>query len=387
MPDVVSEALDRIEGFLADLERARAGDDAVAEAKRLVDRAAGKAADAQQAQHALASGAAAGEQGDRRSRRCHGAMLALPSATEAAVEAASPTRRATCSRTSRRPDMEHGPAAPAAHPQPARALAKVLRSVLDAADLVADIFRFVNGFEPSSVQAQFRFEWRPGIKSWPSAAHPLGIDEPILIVKAEARGQHDNLVLAVDGRASGKGEMRVDVLAELRDFTLLLLPGESLVRFDFDHLSFHAGSTGKAEVDVVLNDIEFLGLLGFVETLKELIPFDGFSDPPFLDVSPKGSPPASRSRCRTSPSASSPCRTSRSAPTSQVPFLGKVGHRRLQLLHPRAAVHPAGHVPRRRRLVPHPPLARRPRRARARARGGRHPRRSTSAWRPARSRR
>ena len=95
-------------------------------------------------------------------------------------------------------------------------------------------------------------------------------------------------MLAVDGRASGKGEMRVDVLAELRDFALLLLPGEPLVRFDFDHLSFKSGSTGKAEVDVVLNDIEFLGILGFIEVLKDLIPFDGFSDPPYLEVSPEG---------------------------------------------------------------------------------------------------
>jgi hypothetical protein len=82
--------------------------------------------------------------------------------------------------------------------------------------------------------------------------------------------------------------MKVDVLAELKDFTLTLLPGEPLVRFRFDHLSFHGGSSGKPDVDVVLQDIEFLGILGFVETLQELIPFDGFSDPPFLDVTPEG---------------------------------------------------------------------------------------------------
>ena len=94
-------------------------------------------------------------------------------------------------------------------------------------------------------------------------------------------------MLAVDGRAA-KDEMRVEVLAELKDFTLHLLPGEPLVRFKFDHLSFHAGSSGKPDVDVVLQDIEFLGFLGFVETLRELIPFDGFSDPPFLDVTAEG---------------------------------------------------------------------------------------------------
>ena len=268
------------------------------------------------------------------------------------------------------------------------ALAKLLRSVLDAADLIDDIVRFVNGFDPSSLQTQFRYEWRPEIESWPSAAHPfLGIDEPILIFKPEGPGPRDNLVLAVDGRASGKGEMRVDVLAELRDFALLLLPGEPLVRFDFDHLSFKSGSTGKAEVDVVLNDIEFLGILGFIEVLKDLIPFDGFSDPPYLEVSPEGIVAGF--------SLALPSVADRGVrPVEHVPRRRRLdpvprqdGHRRVQLLHPGAAVHAAGDVHRRRRVVPHPALARRPRRARARARGRRHARRSTSAWPPARSRR
>jgi hypothetical protein len=82
--------------------------------------------------------------------------------------------------------------------------------------------------------------------------------------------------------------MKVDALAELRDFKLNLLPGADLVRFKFDHLSFKAGSSGKPDVDVVLNEIEFVGILGFIEVLKELIPFDGFSDPPFLEVTPEG---------------------------------------------------------------------------------------------------
>jgi len=112
--------------------------------------------------------------------------------------------------------------------------------------------------------------------SWPSASQPIIELKP------------DSFVLSVEGRASGKGAMGVEVLAEIRDFALNLVGREQLIRIRFDHLSFKAGSSGKAEVDVVLGKIEFVGLLGFVETLKELIPFDGFSDPPFLDVSPSG---------------------------------------------------------------------------------------------------
>jgi hypothetical protein len=82
--------------------------------------------------------------------------------------------------------------------------------------------------------------------------------------------------------------MGVEALAELKDFSLNLLPGAPLVEFSFDHLSFLAGSDGKTEVDVVLGEIQFVGILGFIEVLKELIPFDGFSDPPFLDVTASG---------------------------------------------------------------------------------------------------
>ena len=56
----------------------------------------------------------------------------------------------------------------------------------------------------------------------------------------------------------------------------------------FRRIGFHAGSTGKPEVDVVFGGIEFLGPLSFVDRLRELIPFDGFSDPPYVDVAPDG---------------------------------------------------------------------------------------------------
>jgi hypothetical protein len=39
---------------------------------------------------------------------------------------------------------------------------------------------------------------------------------------------------------------------------------------------------------VVFGGIEWLGVLSFIETLQELIPFDGFSDPPYVDVSTSG---------------------------------------------------------------------------------------------------
>jgi hypothetical protein len=38
----------------------------------------------------------------------------------------------------------------------------------------------------------------------------------------------------------------------------------------------------------VLTAIKFVGPLSFVEALRDLIPLDGFSDPPYLDISTKG---------------------------------------------------------------------------------------------------
>jgi hypothetical protein len=60
------------------------------------------------------------------------------------------------------------------------------------------------------------------------------------------------------------------------------------MRLGFDRLAFRAASGRKPEVDVVFRGIEFLGVLSFIATLKSLIPFDGYSDPPYVDVSADG---------------------------------------------------------------------------------------------------
>jgi hypothetical protein len=276
-PDVVSEALERIEGFLADLERAKkAVEDAVAEAKLLKDRAASKAAELQQqAQQAVADAQQLENKVKNAVKGVITALAGLPGKTEAEVAAAlaNPLQK-LLEATDDMKDV--APKLPPLVREQLLALAKTLRDLSDAADLFADVFRFVNGLASGDVQARVRYEWTPKLKPWPAPAPNAVLDLP-----------ERALVLAVEGRAA-KDEMRVDVLAELKDFTLTLLPGEPLVRFKFDHLSFHGGNSAKPDVDVVLQDIEFLGFLAFVDTLRELIPFDGFSDPPFLDVTSEG---------------------------------------------------------------------------------------------------
>ena len=276
-PAVVSEALDRIEGFLADLERAkRAVEDAVAEAQLLVQRAQAKAAELQQqAQDALDAAEALKTKVTGAVDEVLEKFEDLVGKTEAEIAAA--LANPLTSLRDAIEDMEKvAPQLPPLIREQLIRHAAILQAISNAAGLIEDIFRFLNGLATGKIQATFRYEWSPKLQSWPA---PPG--DPVL--ELPERG----LVIAVDGRASAD-ETSVEVLAELKDFTLHLLPGEPLVRFKFDHLSFHAGSAGKPDVDVILQDIEFVGILGFVEILRELIPFDGFSDPPFLDVTSEG---------------------------------------------------------------------------------------------------
>ena len=96
------------------------------------------------------------------------------------------------------------------------------------------------------------------------------------------------LLLSIEARASGADGVGVDVLAQLSNFGLNLFPGASLMKIGIDRLSFRSSNGRKPEVDVVMNDMQWQGVLAFIQTLEELIPMDGFSDPPYVDVAPSG---------------------------------------------------------------------------------------------------
>jgi hypothetical protein len=277
IPSVASEALDRIEGFLADLQAMKAAaQDAVDEANKLVARAAAKTAQLQNDAQAALADAQAAETKVVQAVDDFVALVGTLKDKEKSVVEAAVAADLNALRDGVADLQQLGPKLPPFIRSRIATLTKVLQDVLAAADLVEDLYRFLNGFDPSSVQARFHFEWRPELTSWPSPADP--------ILKVDK----DSLVLAVDGRASGKGQMGIDVLAEIRDFELDLVGSEKLVRIAFDHLSFKAGSSGKPEVDVVIQKNEFVGILAFIETIKDLIPFDGFSDPPYFDVDSQG---------------------------------------------------------------------------------------------------
>lgn len=160
-------------------------------------------------------------------------------------------------------------------------LVTALGPVLDAAEIaqtIETITSFVNGIDPEGMSVRARFDWRPALTNFPNVPD----NDALFVVR------RDGLLLSVEARASGPDGVGTDVLAELREFSLNLFPTAPLMQLGFDRIAFRASSGRKPEVDVVFRGIEFVGVLSFIETLKQLIPFDGFADPPYLDVGPRG---------------------------------------------------------------------------------------------------
>lgn len=165
----------------------------------------------------------------------------------------------------------------------ARAALTELASKLDAmvpdvTALGALVTAFVAGYEALEA-LHIKLEWAPEISSGPA-----GLD---IFVPNDKRG----LKLGVDIRAkdSGGEKAGVQIYASLSDFELRLLGPEPFMKLFFDRLVFKAGSAGKPQVDCKFRGMKFDGALKFVETLKDLIPLDGFSDGgPHVDVDPTG---------------------------------------------------------------------------------------------------
>ncbi|MFD7160934.1 hypothetical protein ACFV9C_40565 [Kribbella sp. NPDC059898] len=155
---------------------------------------------------------------------------------------------------------------------------RTLKTLTDLAKDAAGLAQLLNGVVGGQVTA--RLVWRPTIGSWGLPGAP-NIFKP--------KDEHA-LQIEVEVDASASAPPAVDVLAEIAGFDLNLIgDGDSgLMKLMFRRIGFHASSAGKPEVDVVFGGIGFLGPLAFVDRLRELIPFDGFSDPPHVDVAPDG---------------------------------------------------------------------------------------------------
>jgi hypothetical protein len=153
-----------------------------------------------------------------------------------------------------------------------------LQPALKALDVIEAVLAFAEGFDPGGGEFRAKMVWNPKLRNFPDTASPI----------FEMKNPDKALTVSVEVRAAGPNPAGAEIAAQLDDFQLNLLPGFELMAVKFNRLAFRGSTARKPEVDVIFDDLEFVGVLAFVQVLKELIPLDGFSDPPFLDVSTEG---------------------------------------------------------------------------------------------------
>jgi hypothetical protein len=93
--------------------------------------------------------------------------------------------------------------------------------------------------------------------------------------------------LTLDARmiTAPDGATRSQVVGRLRGFSLSFARVATLV---LQELTFRSEPGKKPDISAEGVDLIFEGPLTFVNTLRNILPQDGFSDPPFVEVSPEG---------------------------------------------------------------------------------------------------
>ena len=129
-------------------------------------------------------------------------------------------------------------------------------------------------------------DWKTDLVSWPDESSDLG---PIF----DSQNGKAKLYLhaEIDAKSTNSGGPTFMMSCGLKDFNLNLIGNKTITKFiylKFDKIEFVMGSSQKADVNVEFGGIEFVGVLSFVEALKFLIPLDGFSDPPGLEITEEG---------------------------------------------------------------------------------------------------
>jgi hypothetical protein len=143
-------------------------------------------------------------------------------------------------------------------------------------EIVQAVLAFAEGIVNGG-EFRARMEWHPPVQNLPAG-------NPVLQFQNPAKA----LSVVVEARASGARPAGLEVTAQLSDFQFNLVPGFELMEVKFKRIAFVASAARRPEIDIVFDDLVFVGVLSFVQVLKDLIPLDGFSDPPFLDVSTEG---------------------------------------------------------------------------------------------------
>ena len=159
---------------------------------------------------------------------------------------------------------------------PGAAIVNAMTAVEEAINIADDLLALIE--QLTGDELTIRFDWNPEISSFPAS-------DPIFRVN-DKRG----FSIAVEAKVKKHGDTtpKISVNCGLKHFDLVLIAPASFIELQFEKIEFSIDSAAKMDVDVQFTDIKFVGPLSFVEVLRDLIPLDGFSDPPFLDISPQG---------------------------------------------------------------------------------------------------
>jgi hypothetical protein len=122
-----------------------------------------------------------------------------------------------------------------------------------------------------------RLAWKPELLETPPVT-------PALELRG-ARFQLDVRTVTQLGGAGGGSVPETTVRGELSGFSLTLA---GVVRVSMGRLTFLSLPGRKPDVAAEGVGLEFVGALAFVDTIRGLLPADGFSDPPAITVTPEG---------------------------------------------------------------------------------------------------
>lgn len=163
---------------------------------------------------------------------------------------------------------------------------RVKDQLADAAAITAAVtalVQFAQGLKlPEVITA--RLDWSTEIDPWPTSG------DGAIFSPVDPKGR---ITLAVELQAPTNADKPPSALVacSISAFDLRLIAPVTFLILRFETIEFLVAPGKKPAVNVVLRDpdgIVFAGPLEFVNTLKDLIPFDGFSDPPYLDLSAEG---------------------------------------------------------------------------------------------------
>ena len=134
-----------------------------------------------------------------------------------------------------------------------------------------------SGDDPTAIET--RFVWKPALKEEATFG--------IVTLNTRGTGGRPPAELVLTGRMLTRPGTApsIDVQGEFRR---LRLEFKDAVSVTFDVLAFTSRPGQKLDVTAKGFDIAFIGALKFVDTIRSILPSDGFSDPPFLNVTGEG---------------------------------------------------------------------------------------------------